>query len=261
MRILCVVLLILSIGFVFSQEHQKTTFKGEEVFKTESGLMYKIIEKGKGPRVKKGDVVYTHYTLRLEDGKKIDSSLDRNMPFFLKLGASEVIKGWDEGLSYMNIGDKRKLIIPPDLGYGVRGAGDAVPPNATLFFEVELLANENIKYKGEDYVKTPTGLMYKDIKVGKGETPLRGQTVVAHYTGWLENGKKFDSSLDRKKPYPFQIQTRSVIPGWDEGFKSMKPGGKRKLIIPSNLGYGSSGRGSIPPNATLIFEVEMLEIK
>lgn len=108
-------------------------------------------------------------------------------------------------------------------------------------------------------VTTASGLQYIDLKVGTGATAQAGQTVTVHYTGWLENGKKFDSSVDRGQPFSFPLGAGRVIKGWDEGVQGMKVGGKRKLIIPSNLGYGARGAGGvIPPNATLIFEVELL---
>jgi len=110
-------------------------------------------------------------------------------------------------------------------------------------------------------VTSPTGLAYIDEIVGNGGSPQAGQTVVVHYTGWLTNGQKFDSSVDRGQPFEFVLGRGQVIRGWDEGVASMKIGGKRKLIIPPELGYGSTGAGGvIPPNAKLIFEVQLLEI-
>lgn len=115
---------------------------------------------------------------------------------------------------------------------------------------------------GAKAVTTPSGLRYEDIAVGTGESPQPGKQVVVHYTGTLEDGTKFDSSLDRNQPFEFQIGVGRVIKGWDEGVMSMKIGGKRKLVIPPQLGYGARGAGGvIPPNATLVFEVELLGIK
>jgi peptidylprolyl isomerase len=113
---------------------------------------------------------------------------------------------------------------------------------------------------------TPSGLKFIDTQAGTGATPRTGQICVMHYTGWLyENdtkGAKFDSSVDRGRPFEFPIGTRRVIAGWDEGVATMKVGGKRTLIIPPELGYGARGAGGvIPPNATLLFEVELLDVK
>ena len=115
-------------------------------------------------------------------------------------------------------------------------------------------------------VTTSSGLQITDSKIGTGAMPRAGQTCVMHYTGWLyqngAKGQKFDSSLDRGRPFEFPIGRQRVIGGWDEGVASMKVGGKRTLIIPPELGYGARGAGGvIPPNATLIFEVELLEVK
>jgi peptidylprolyl isomerase len=126
---------------------------------------------------------------------------------------------------------------------------------------VPAFAAKDEKKSGSKTVTTASGLKYTDVVVGKGAAPVAGKQVKVHYTGTLENGKKFDSSVDRKEPFSFIIGVGQVIPGWDEGVMTMKVGGKRKLIIPSKLGYGARGAGSdIPPNATLLFDVELLDI-
>jgi FKBP-type peptidyl-prolyl cis-trans isomerase FkpA len=110
--------------------------------------------------------------------------------------------------------------------------------------------------------QSESGLIIEDLKVGDGAQAKAGDTVSVHYTGWLTDGAKFDSSIDRKKPFEFVLGMGSVIQGWDEGVTGMKEGGKRKLTIPPDLAYGAEGIGGvIPPNATLVFEVELLEIK
>ena len=113
---------------------------------------------------------------------------------------------------------------------------------------------------------TSSGLQYEDTKVGTGAAPAKGQTCVMHYTGWLwvdgAKGTKFDSSVDRGRPFSFPLGQGRVIKGWDEGVATMNQGGKRTLLIPPDLGYGPRGAGGvIPPNATLLFEVELLEIQ
>lgn len=108
---------------------------------------------------------------------------------------------------------------------------------------------------------TASGLMIEDIIVGEGDEARHGHAVLVHYTGWLMDGRKFDSSKDRREPFEFRLGGREVIAGWDEGVAGMKIGGTRKLTIPPELGYGTRGAGgAIPPNATLLFEVELLAL-
>ena len=179
---------------------------GQEIT-TPSGLKYidEIVGTGKTPKT--GDKVKVHYTGTLTDGTKFDSSRDRNQPFEFPLGVGRVIKGWDEGVSTMKVGGKRKLIIPAELGYGSRNMG-AIPPNSILFFDVELLeviekfVDIDFSLPGREEV-TESGLRMIIHKEGNGEIPLPGQTVKVHYTGLLESGNKFDSSHDRGEPFKF----------------------------------------------------------
>lgn len=131
----------------------------------------------------------------------------------------------------------------------------SIAPQAQTLIAQNMTNSENV-------ITTESGLQYVEIKEGTGASPKQGQNVTVHYTGTLTNGKKFDSSLDRNQPFSFKIGVGQVIKGWDEGVATMKVGGKRKLIIPPELGYGARGAGGvIPPNATLIFEVELLEVR
>jgi len=216
---------------------------------------------GEGAEAKAGQTVIVHYTGWLYDengvdnkGAKFDSSLDRNEPFEFPLGAGRVISGWDIGVQGMKVGGQRTLLIPSEMGYGARGAGNDIPPNATLVFDVKLLS----------VIRTEM----VDNKAGEGDEAQAGQTVSVHYTGWLfdkkatENkGTKFDSSRDRNEPFEFPLGAGHVISGWDIGVQGMKVGGSRTLIIPSEMGYGKRGAGGvIPPDAKLIFEVELLSL-
>ena len=226
------------------------------------GTLIKVDSKlGEGAEACAGQTVVVHYTGWLYDesapdnkGSKFDSSLDRNEPFDFPLGAGRVISGWDEGVQGMKEGGVRTLLIPPEMGYGASGAGDDIPPNATLVFEVKLL----------NVIRTEI----VDTRLGDGAQAHPGQHVTVHYTGWLYNktapdnkGIKFDSSLDRMQPFDFPLGAGHVIKGWDAGVAGMKEGGQRTLIIPPEMGYGRRGAGGvIPPNAKLIFEVELLEV-
>jgi peptidylprolyl isomerase len=236
---------------------------------TASGLQYTEVQAGTGPAPKAGDIVAVHYTGTLTNGVVFDSSYERSEPLSFPLGVGYVIPGWDEGIGLMQQGGKAQLRIPPELGYGARGAGGVIPPNATLIFDVELVditagAPAAPTFVEEaDYTTTASGLKYHDFVVGDGAAPTTGNAVTVHYTGWLLDGDKFDSSLDRGQPFTFNIGAGQVIQGWDEGVMEMKVGGKRQLVIPPDLGYGPGGAGGgvIPPNATLVFEVELLEVK
>jgi peptidylprolyl isomerase len=240
-------------------------------FTTASGLKVKITEKGNGKQVMKGDKVTAHYTGTLEDGKKFDSSKDRNQPFSFKVGTGQVIPGWDEGFQLLKIGDKATFTIPPSLGYGSNGAGGVIPPNATLNFDVEVLdAVESPKPKpavpfnviGMDTVKMQSGLSFIKVESGTGVKAQQGRYVSVHYTGYLMDGKKFDSSIERGEPIEFQLGKGMVIKGWEEGIELMHVGDKMRFIIPSELAYGEKGApGAIPANATLIFDCELVDIQ
>jgi len=234
---------------------------------TDSGLKYIDEKIGTGDSPNKGDLLVVHYTGTLEDGTKFDSSHDRNQPIEFPIGMGRVIKGWDEGLSTMKVGGKRKLIIPSNLGYGVRGAGGIIPPDATLLFDVELIEikpvviDTDFSLPGKE-VNYESGLRTIIHKEGSGEKPVSGDNITVHYKGLLADGTEFDSSHSRGKPFTFVVGQGRVIKGWDEGLLYMQVGEKRTLIIPPDLGYGERGAGgAIPPNATLIFEVELIKIE
>ncbi|HZY42257.1 MAG TPA: FKBP-type peptidyl-prolyl cis-trans isomerase [Anaerolineae bacterium] len=213
---------------------------------TASGLKYVDLVVGTGDSPAVTDLVTVHYTGTLDNGTVFDASRQHGGPASFPL--NRVIKGWTEGVSTMKIGGVRKLVIPPDLAYGAQGEGNGViPPNATLTFIVELLEVPKVKIE--------------DTRVGTGAVAKDGDQLVVNYTGKLQDGTVFDSSVS-KTPFEFTLGGGEVIPGWDSGLVGMKVGGKRTLTIPPSLGYGAQGAGStIPPNATLVFGIELISIK
>jgi len=253
---------------VVLDEEAMADFLESDLTTSTSGLQYVIEEDGTGPIPEAGNIVQVHYTGKLADGTVFDSSYDRDQPIAFPLGKSMVIPGWDEGISLLSVGGKAKLIVPPELAYGESGLMGVIPPDATLYFEVELVdilpgsPEAPTEVAEEDYTVTQSGLKYYDFEMGDGATPEPGQVVSVHYTGWLEDGTKFDSSLDWGTPFVFPVGMEYVIPGWDEGVSTMQVGGKRQLVIPAELAFGEEGAGqAIPPDTTLIFEVELLEVQ
>lgn len=239
-----------------------------DLTKTDSGLQYHDLAVGDGEEAVMNSSVSTKYTIwvKTDTGYDyIDSSQYSSEVSFVIGRMDTVFPGWDEGTAGMKVGGKRLLVIPPELALGAQ-EGSIVPPNSTLVMEVELTSSSEPRVATDldekDFITMDSGLKYYDLVEGTGETPQQGQTVVVHYTGWLEDGTQFDSSLDRGQTFSFALGEGRVIPGWEEGVASMKVGGKRQLIIPAELGYGDMGAGSlIPPGATLIFEVELIDIQ
>jgi peptidylprolyl isomerase len=259
--------LILEVELVsFRQSPTPTEVDADAFETTDSGLQIYDIEVGDGETPVEGDTVTLEFAIWLQDGMSyVAGSEDQGGEFSFALGSGQAFPGWEEGMLSMATGGTRQLIIPPELGLGEEGVPGLVPANATLVMEVTLLSIRKPAVMTEvdeaDYITTESGLKYYDIEVGDGATPEAGQTVSVHYTGWLEDGTQFDSSLDRGQPFQFPLGQGAVIAGWDEGVATMQVGGKRQLVIPSDLAYGDSAAGIIPPGATLIFDVELLSVE
>jgi len=257
--------LVLMISASAQEKVKSKKVKRPKTVTTTSGLQYTITLKGNGKKPMNGDKVVVHYTGKLTNDTVFDSSVKRGQPFSFKLGAGQVIKGWDEGIALLNVGDKATLRIPPELGYGPQANGK-IPANSVLIFDVELLdiveGAKPFDTKGKDTLKTASGLKYIIISSNPSNPkPENGKTVSVHYTGYFVDGKIFDSSIDRGQPIDFPLGQGRVIKGWDEGIALLHKGDKARLIIPYQLGYGENAHGPIPAKSTLIFDVELMDIK
>ena len=231
-----------------------------------SGVAYAILEQGQGPPLADDMRVSLHYTAYLdEDYTVFDSSHQRDEPISFILGRNMVIAGWEEALPKLQVGDKARLWVPYQLAYGEEGRGP-IPPRADLVFDVEVLdasmveAPEPFVVEGLDTLETDTGMQIYILQDGEGDKPVHGSLLTVHYSGYLSDGTLFDSSVQRGVPFRFVLGTGQVLRGWDEGFLELKKGAKARMIIPPNLAYGERGAGPIPPNETLIFDVELIDI-
>ena len=248
---------------VFPKDVNKLAWKAKD-----KGLKIYDEKAGTGKPAMAGSTLKVHYTGWLVSGRKFGSSKDLGKPFEVVLGVGTMIKGWEAGLDGMREGGVRWLRVPPSMGYGA-SAFTMIPPNSTLVFRVELvesMVDPEVAANMDFFPDTASltfengseGLRYAVIQQGEGEPAKVGAAVKVHYTGWMTNGYKFDSSRDRGQPFVFPLGQGRVIRGWDLGVAGMLPGEKRILVIPPGLGYGSRGAGPIPGGATLIFAVEYL---
>lgn len=223
---------------------------------------------GNGKPAIVGATLKTHYTGWLVSGRKFGSSKDLGKPLEVVLGNGKLIKGWEQGLDGMREGGVRWLRVSPAMGYGAT-AYTMIPSNSTLIFRVELVESEvdSAVVANMDFFPDTTaltfengseGLRYAIVKQGEGEPAKTGSIARVHYTGWLTNGYKFDSSRDRDQEFAFPLGGGRVIRGWELGVAGMLPGEKRILIVPPGLGYGARAAGPIPGGSTLIFAVEYL---
>jgi len=246
-----------------------------------SGVKYKDVKVGNGAEVKAGDLVEIHFkgwlckdsTNLYSDWSKdttkqkvmIADSYQMGNALKFVLGSESFIKGSEEGIIGMKAGGQRIIIIPAKCGYGAEGMGP-IPPNTDIKVYVELVSTKQVpQVKMWDvdstlFKTTASGLKYAIIKEGEGAQIQPNQQVVVHYSGFLLNGTKFDSSVERDEPITFTAGVGQVIPGWDEGLLLLKKGSKARLIIPDSLAYGDRDLGKIPPKSTLIFDVEIVDV-
>jgi len=223
--------------------------------KTPTGLASKVITPGTGKtHPGKTDIVTVNYTGWKTDGSMFDSSVLRNKPASFPL--DRVIAGWTEGVQLMVEGEKRRFWIPEALAY--KGARE---PKGMLVFDVELISilgtPPDVKAAPPDAKRTASGISYKVLKPGNGgKHPNANSTVTVHYSGWTTDGKMFDSSISRGRPISFPLD--GVIKGWTEGVQLMTVGEKTRFWIPDTLAYKDQPNR---PQGTLVFDIELLEIK
>lgn len=207
---------------------------------------------GKGPIAADGDVLTVLYRGTLADGKEFESTTGR-APYAFRLGAKQVIPGWDAGFKGMRVGGKRKLVVPPNMAYGNTVQGE-IPPNSTLTFEVELLRVDKKGSKPKIEVRT--------TRQGSGAPAKKGDVITLHYRGTFVNGHKFQSSYDTNSPFEVTVGKTRLIQGFTKGIEGIRQGEKRRIVIPYELAYGENGRSPVIPRMmALVFEVEAVSVK
>lgn len=276
-KILFVLIAVLTVSLVGCN-------KGQEIKTLESGLQFMDDSLGTGREAKAGDLVSIHFngwmvpkdsagelftdwsTDQTKNMLSLGDSKMRNQPIKFVLNSGSFIKGTDEGIIGMKAGGVRTMIIPSKLAYGEAGVG-FIPPNTDLKVVIELL---DVKDKGVAkmwevdstlFKTTASGLKYAIISHGDGPMIDSGKVVTVNYSGYLQDGTLFDSSVERDEPIQFVVGQGQVIPGWDEGMRLLKKGDKARFIIPPQLGYGEMQLEKIPANSTLIFDTEIVDVK
>ncbi|MCB1184366.1 FKBP-type peptidyl-prolyl cis-trans isomerase [bacterium] len=221
----------------------------------EPGLSYADSIVGTGTEVRPDDYVVVHYTGFLwadgARGARFESSVDAGEPIDFPLGRNIVIAGWEKGLPGMRAGGRRTLLVGPELAFGAVGNPPLIPPDATLCFDIELLAVPRVEVQVTE--------------AGDGPVAELGDNVSVEYTGWLWQdgaaGAEFASSRDRGAPFRFTLGAGQVIAGWDAGIPGLAAGTRARLVIPAVMGHGREGSPpTVPPAADLVFDIELVEI-
>lgn len=236
-----------------------------------SGIEIFDEKEGSGIELHAGVELVFHYTGWLSNGYKFGSSKDLGKAADVVLGMGKLVSGLETGLETLKQGGVRWVRLSPSMAYGATAMAN-IPPNSTLIFRIqadsvkfneELASNMDFFPKVEtiEWIEAEEGLKYFIDKEGVDSIAKNGDIIKAHYTGWLSDGTKFDSSRDRGEPISLEIGAGRVIRGWDLGLNGMKIGEKRLLLIPAGLAYGARGGGPIPPDATLLFAVELVDIE
>ena len=238
-----------------------------EVVELDSGLRYERLREGSGEPAGPGTVAQVHYRARVAGREEaFDDSYERGVPYQFPVDGRNVLPGWRAAVQLMRVGERGRITMPPELAFGAAGYGDVVPPHATLVFEAELVgvrpADPNRPPPLADSLlrAVAPGVHVYDWTVGTGRSLHDGLRATVHYTGWVAGGDKFDSSRDNGEPYTFWVD-EAPLPSWSEALAGMQVGGLRRIVVAPEQAYGASGAGPIPPNATLVFDVELLDLQ
>ncbi len=233
--------------------------------KTESGLVYELLKEGTGDKLKAEQSFELRYAFWNSEGKLLEAT-EQNDATIKGLVESMNYKFLQEAPLLMRVGDRMRFEVPPALLFGATERGPDLPANSVTIWELELMSARTppklpdfVMPKAEELKTTASGLQYMVVKEGEGAKPTASSQVTVHYAGWLPDGKLFDASYNRGETATFPLG--NVIKGWTEGLQLMKVGSIYKFVIPAKLAYGAGGQGPIPPNATLVFHVELIEVR
>jgi peptidylprolyl isomerase len=258
---------VLSAVFPQDESSEQSTINLEGALVTDSGLQFVDMNPADGPKPQMGDIVTLNFIATLPDGTEFGNTYTQGGPVKVIIGRGQLLPGWEEGVLLMTEGSSARMAIPPELAFGTEGYG-IIPPNSQILMVVELLTIEKppspVEVLESDLQETDSGLQYFDIKVGDGDEALEGLIVTNNFTLWVDgdNEATFIGSSDDTGPITFEVGKGDIVfTGWEEGVLNMKVGGKRYLVVPSDLALGEQGGGDIPPNATLILEIELTEVK
>lgn len=233
-----------------------------------SGVKIFVLKEGTGSLPAEGDIVKANFSGYLANGKMFMSTADYGSAETFKIGDKRTPVGLDEALRLVKKGEKARIFLPWQLAFKEHGTADgSIPPKSDLYMDfeiVDVMPNDDPKpwsTKGITPIVLPSGVKIFTVKEGFGARPTSGQAVLVHYSGFLENGKLFDSSIPRGEPTEFGVD--QVVPGFSEALKNMKPGQKARVFIPASLGYGDSGTpdGAVPPKSNLYFDIELITVK
>lgn len=271
------VISLLSLFFLFScnESHQKLPPSPVEVIAKEDpyksyapmgdeGLRIAHHKKGTGKTIESNSVVVMHVKgIFLPQRRDIMDTYATNTPFSGQLGNDLLVEGLEKALVGMHVGDVFDLFVPWQLGYGDT-VFKKIPPKANLHFSVVVIDILDpvlpLSTEGIAPIVSKSGVRIYIHKQGKGSPPKKGETVTVHYQGFFENdGKKFDSTYDKQKPFSFRIKSGEVIQGWEDAFNYLRPGSLARILVPSNIAYGIEGYMDVKPNSNLIFDIEYLQ--